>query len=143
MYNNFEPGKRLLVEVVFYLKCSQKVQRNERFKMRSSKILISGQWLEAGDGAKCANRNPADLAQLNPAFPLATVEDANQAVAAARQAQTAWSTLPPPGRGEVLDKASQMIAARSEELAALITREEGKTLAESRAEVDRARDIFR
>ena len=143
MYNNFEPGKRLLVEVDFYLKCSQKVQRNERFKMRSSKILISGQWLEAGDGAKCANRNPADLAQLNPAFPLATVEDANRAVAAARQAQAAWSTLPPPGRGEVLDKASQMIAARSEELAALITREEGKTLAESRAEVDRARDIFR
>ncbi|MGD0611262.1 MAG: aldehyde dehydrogenase family protein [Anaerolineales bacterium] len=111
--------------------------------MKSFKILIAGQWMEASDGAKCANRNPADLNQLNAEFPLATVEDANRAVEAARQAQKAWAELTAPARGEILDTASHMIEARSEELAVLITREEGKTLAESRGEVSRARDIFR
>src|SRR5271157_94380 len=111
--------------------------------MKSFKILISGQWLEASDGTKCQNRNPANLAEHNPAFPLATVDDAARAVAAARQAQEAWSRLPSPARGEILDKASRLLETRSEELAELITREEGKTLAESLGEVGRARDIFR
>ena len=111
--------------------------------MKSIKILIAGKWVEASDRARCRNRNPANLDEFNAAFPLATVEDASRAVEAAKQAQKAWSELPPPSRGEFLDKASHMINARSEELATLITREEGKTLSESRAEVDRARDIFR
>lgn len=111
--------------------------------MKSFKILIAGQWVEASDGAKCNNRNPANLDELNAGFPLATVEDANRAVQAATQAQRAWVELPPPSRGEILDKASHMIEARSEELATLITREEGKTFAESLGEVGRARDIFR
>ena len=111
--------------------------------MDPNKILIDGQWVEASDRASWRNRNPADLDEQNAAFPLATVEDAGRAVAAARQAQASWSRLPSPARGEILDKASRMIEARSEELAALITREEGKTLAESRAEVARAGDIFR
>jgi acyl-CoA reductase-like NAD-dependent aldehyde dehydrogenase len=111
--------------------------------MKSSKILIAGKWVEASDSAKCKNINPANFDELNAAFPLATVEDASRAVEAAKQAQETWSELPPPSRGKILDKASHLIDARSEELAMLITREEGKTLSESRAEVDRAGDIFR
>lgn len=106
-------------------------------------MLIDGKWVAASDGAMCTNKNPANLNEQNAPFPLATVEDADRAVAAARQALGAWAKLPPPGRGEILDKASRLIEARSEELATLITKEEGKTLAESRAEVIRARDIFR
>jgi len=109
----------------------------------NNKLLIGGQWLNAGDGALGQNNDPADIKKLNDPYPLATPEDAARAVAAAKQAQPAWSQTPPPARGAILDKASQLIDSRSEELAVLITCEEGKTLAESRAEVTRARDIFR
>jgi 2,5-dioxopentanoate dehydrogenase len=117
--------------------------RIERMEMEFSGMLIAGQWVKSGDGAQCSNRNPANLAEFNAAFPLATVEDANRAVMAARQAQPAWADMPQPARGEILERASHLIESRTEELATLITREEGKTLAEARGEVTRARDIFR
>ena len=51
--------------------------------------------------------------------------------------------MPAPNRGAILDKASQIIAGRMDELAAALTREEGKTLAEAKGEAIRARDLFR
>jgi 2,5-dioxopentanoate dehydrogenase len=111
--------------------------------MNMQKMLIDGEWVEASGHEACSNRNPARLDQRNDAFPLATTEDVQRAIEAARRAQASWSKLPPPGRGEILDRVSTLIGDRSEELAALITQEEGKTLAESRAEVARARDLFR
>ena len=87
--------------------------------MKSSKMLIAGQWMDASDGAQCRNRNPAALDDLNAAFPLATVEDAGQAVAAAKQARAAWAELPSPGRGGILEKAAQVIDAGKKQLVAL------------------------
>lgn len=107
------------------------------------KNLINGEWVEAADGATFENRNPANPADVIGLFPRATVDDTRRAIAAARAALPAWAALPPPARGALLDRASQILTARLDEFATALTREEGKTLAEAKVEVVRARDVFR
>jgi aldehyde dehydrogenase (NAD+) len=106
------------------------------------KNYIAGEWVGASNGDTIENTNPA-TGEVIGYFAAATAEDTRRAIAAAKDALPKWAALPGPNRGAILDKASQIIAARTEELAEVLTREEGKTLAESRAEVTRARDIFK
>jgi aldehyde dehydrogenase (NAD+) len=105
--------------------------------------LIGGEWVDAGSRETFEDRNPAIFDDAVGLFPKASVADARAAIAAARAAQPGWANTPPPARGAILDQASQIIAARLDEMAAVLTREEGKTLAEAKGEVGRARDIFR
>lgn len=111
--------------------------------MQTFKNLISGEWVDATNGATFENRNPAKFDEVIGAFPAATADDVHRAIAAAKAALPAWANLPAPARGAILDKASQIIDARHKELAAILTREEGKTRAEATGEVLRARDIFK
>ena len=104
--------------------------------------LIGGDWKSlAGDTLE--NRNPADHGDVVGLFPMATVEDTRDAIDAARAALPDWAGMPAPARAAILDRASQIIAARLDEIATTLTREEGKTLAEATGEVARARDIFK
>jgi aldehyde dehydrogenase (NAD+) len=107
------------------------------------KNLINGQWMDASNGATFENRNPANMDEVIGTFPSGTREDTRRAIAAAREAFPKWAGMPAPNRGAILDKASQIIAGRMDELAAALTREEGKTLAEAKGEAIRARDLFR
>jgi len=111
--------------------------------VKDFKNLIGGQWEDASDGATLENRNPANPDEVLGTFPIATREDARHAIAAARAALPDWANTPPPTRGAILDRAGQIIDARLDEMATVLTREEGKTLAEARGEVARARDILR
>lgn len=111
--------------------------------MQTFKNLIAGEWVDAAGGATFENRNPAKLDDVIGAFPSASADDVNGAVAAAKAALPAWSNMPAPARGAILDKASQIIDARQKELAEILSREEGKTRAEATGEVLRARDIFK
>jgi acyl-CoA reductase-like NAD-dependent aldehyde dehydrogenase len=111
--------------------------------MKDYKNLIGGQWVDASDGATFENRNPANPSEVLGTFPRATQEDTHRAIAAAQEALPEWASTPAPIRGAILNEASQIIAARLDEMAKALTREEGKTLAESRGEVARTRDIFR
>jgi acyl-CoA reductase-like NAD-dependent aldehyde dehydrogenase len=110
---------------------------------KNHRNLIGGEWLAAGRGEVFENRNPADPDEVIGLFPKATAEDTRQAITAARTALPGWADTPPPARGAILDKASQILTSRLDEMAAALTREEGKTLAEAKGEVTRARDIFR
>jgi aldehyde dehydrogenase (NAD+) len=110
--------------------------------MSNYKNYIGGQWVDASDGAVIENIDPA-TGQLIGRFASATSDDTARAIAAARAAQPAWGDMPAPNRGLILDKAAQIINVRADELAETLTREEGKTLAEAKGEVLRARDIFR
>lgn len=105
--------------------------------------LIGGAWVDASDGARFKNINPANTDEVLGTFPKATTEDVQRAIAAAREAQPPWARIPAPDRGAILDKASQIVSARLEEFARTLTREEGKTLAEARGEVTRTRDLLR
>jgi len=105
--------------------------------------FIGGEWVPAQAGRSFTNVNPADTREAVAEYPASGQADATTALEAARKAFPAWAAMTPVARGRVLSKASQAIEVRKAELAELLTREEGKTLAESTGEVQRAADIFR
>ena len=111
--------------------------------MKIIKNLINGKWVDSSSGATAQSHNPAKVTEEVSSFPLATLKDAQQAIAAASEAFPKWAHTPPPQRGAILDKAGGIIDARLEDMAQALTQEEGKTLAEAKGEVIRARDIFK
>lgn len=111
--------------------------------METCKDLIGGRWVEASDHTGFETRNPADPDEVLAVFPAATAEDTAQAAAAAAEAFPVWRATPAPARGAILFRAAELLTDRLEDVARTLTREEGKTLAESRGEVLRARDILR
>lgn len=94
-------------------------------------------------GATFDNRNPADADELVGQFTRGTAADVNAAAEAAEAAFPGWAALPAPARGQYLFRAAEILESRFESLAMEMTREEGKTLAESRGEVRRSINIFR
>jgi len=105
--------------------------------------LIGGDWKDINGGNMLEDHNPADHGEVVGLFPMATLEDTKTAIDAAHSALSAWRKTPAPARGAILDKASQIISTRLDEIAKTLTLEEGKTFAEARGEVMRARDIFK
>jgi acyl-CoA reductase-like NAD-dependent aldehyde dehydrogenase len=100
--------------------------------------FIGGRWAAASSDGTVDDLNPADPNDVLARIPLSTAEDAQAAIAAAGDAFPAWRAMSPVRRGQILVRASRMIEDRQEEIAQVITREQGKTLAESRGEVARA-----
>lgn len=101
--------------------------------------LINGEWVE---GEAAPNINPSDTNDVVGYYARATLDDARQAIAAAKAAAPRWARSGPLERHAVLAKASREILERREELGALLSREEGKTLSEGIGEVTRAGQIF-
>lgn len=101
--------------------------------------LIGGEWV-GGDGI--ANINPSNTADVVGIYARATAEDTRNAIAAANAAFPAWSRSGILERHAILRKTSDEILARKEELGRLLSREEGKTLAEGIGETIRAAQIF-
>ena len=102
---------------------------------------IDGDWVDAPDAAR--NVNPSDLSDVVGDYARADIAQAGAAVAAARAAFPAWSTTTIQERADLLDRVGTAILARKEELGRLLSREEGKTLAEGIGEAGRAGQIFR
>ncbi|CAN7717925.1 aldehyde dehydrogenase family protein [Phyllobacterium sp. LjRoot231] len=101
--------------------------------------LIAGEWV-GSEGV--ANINPSDTNDVVGEYARASAEDANSAVAAAKAAFPEWSRSGILERHAILKKAADEILARKEELGRLLSREEGKTLAEGIGETVRAGQIF-
>src|SRR6266567_877888 len=110
---------------------------------RSYLNFIGGEWVAAKSGQTYQTSNPADTRETVAEYPAGGREDAQAAIRAAQKAFPSWAAITPVARGRILSKASQIVEARKTELATLLTREEGKTLAESTGEVQRTVDIFR
>lgn len=105
--------------------------------------FIGGEWIAAQSGQTFTTINPADTREKVAQYPLSAQADTRAAIAAAKAAFPGWAAQTPVARGRILSKASQILEARKPELAKLLTREEGKTLAEATGEVQRTADIFR
>lgn len=105
--------------------------------------IIGGEKVFPKDGRSFRDVNPADTADIVAEFPLLSREDAAKAIDVAREAQAKWAETPAPERGRILIRAAQLVEDEADELARLLTREEGKTLTESRVEVARVVSIFR
>jgi alpha-ketoglutaric semialdehyde dehydrogenase len=104
--------------------------------------FVNGQWEPAVSGKWAERFDPSDTRILAGRAPNSSREDAQRAIEAARRAAEAWSAWPAPKRGRLLFDWLAWIDSRKDKLASLLTREEGKILAESKGEVRRAIDIL-
>jgi succinate-semialdehyde dehydrogenase / glutarate-semialdehyde dehydrogenase len=106
-----------------------------------TKLLIDGEWRDgrAGTVAVVDPSTEQTLAEVAHA----SIEDCEDAVAAAHAAFPAWAATAPRARGEVLRRAFELMTAEADSLARLIVAENGKALADARAEVTYAAEFFR
>lgn len=100
--------------------------------------FVNGAWIPGATGETYVQHNPANLEEVTGYYQKSTVEDTQAAIAAAQAAYPAWKATPPIERAAILRRAHAAMVARKEELAAILTRENGKTLAESMGEVQAA-----
>jgi succinate-semialdehyde dehydrogenase/glutarate-semialdehyde dehydrogenase len=107
-----------------------------------TQLFIGGDWLDAADGATFEVDNPA-TGEVIATVASAGLADGRKALDAAAAAFPAWAAAKPRERAEVLRKAFELIMAEKEELARLITMENGKALPDSRAEIAYAAEFFR
>jgi aldehyde dehydrogenase (NAD+) len=105
-----------------------------------AKNFIGGEWVEAANYAP--DLNPSNTGDVVGEFPRAGRADAERAIAAAKAAFPAWSRTTPQVRHDALMKVSLELMARKDEIGRLLSREEGKTLAEGIGETMRAAQIF-
>ena len=103
--------------------------------------LIDGKSLDSADRTK--DVNPSNLTDIVGEFARATTSETDQAIASARTAFTKWSRSTPQDRFDILDRAGSEILARKEELGRLLSREQGKPLADGIGEAARAGAIFK
>ncbi|MFB6184501.1 MAG: aldehyde dehydrogenase family protein [Haloarculaceae archaeon] len=103
---------------------------------------IDGEWID-GDGDEIRIRNPAAPDEPIASFSGASREQASTAVAAADAASDRWSDATPDERDALMYDVADRIDADLADLAETLTREEGKPISSSRAEVSRAAEIFR
>ncbi|OQW52736.1 aldehyde dehydrogenase family protein [Candidatus Raskinella chloraquaticus] len=89
-----------------------------------------------------ANVNPSDTNDVIGDFSSGTKADVAEAIAAAKQAFPAWSRTTPQERHDILKRAADEVLARKEELGRILSREEGKTLAEGVGEAGRAGQVL-
>jgi succinate-semialdehyde dehydrogenase / glutarate-semialdehyde dehydrogenase len=103
-------------------------------------LYVDGRWVP-GTG-RLAVLDPATGETLADVA-LAGPQECEAAVEAAHRALPLWSGRPPRERAEVLRRAYELMTEEAEELALLITRENGKVLADARGEVAYAAEFFR
>ncbi len=104
-------------------------------------MFIDGEWLEARSGATFQLSNPA-TGEVIGEVPDGGAEDARLAVDAAHAAFRDWSRTTAYERSRLLYRAWELMTERSEALAELMTREQGKPLKAARAEVKYAADFL-
>jgi len=105
-------------------------------------LWIAGRWRAASDGARFEVEDPATERPV-ASVASATVEDCIAALDAAQAAFAPWAAKSPRARGEVLRRAFELMTRDAERLARIITLENGKSLADSRAEIAYAAEFFR
>ena len=108
--------------------------------MTTFKNFIAGQWVEPTTGEYFDDINPADTRDVVGQFPKSGKADVQRAVESAKKGFALWKRTPAPARGDILRKVGDLLVARKEELAALMTREMGKPLAETRGDVQEGID---
>jgi aldehyde dehydrogenase (NAD+) len=102
--------------------------------------LVGGKWTDTGDAFE--NINPSDTSDVIGRYLAATPGDCRDAIGSARQAFGEWSQSPLEHRKKILDTIGDELIERSEEIGRLVSREEGKPLAEGIGETARSGQIF-
>ena len=103
-------------------------------KLFRDRAYVDGAWVEADSKKRFDVDNPADGTVLG-SVPEMGAAETKRAIAAAEAALPAWRALPAKERSKILRKWFDLIVANAEDLAQLLTAEQGKPLAESRGEI--------
>ena len=99
-----------------------------------TQAYVSGKWIDAEDGAKLAIRNPATGETIAEVASVGAVET-RRAIESAAAALPEWSVRPAKARARILRRWFELLMENQEDLAQLMTAEQGKPLAESRGEI--------
>ncbi|MGP4106029.1 CoA-acylating methylmalonate-semialdehyde dehydrogenase [Virgibacillus sp. L01] len=100
------------------------------------KNYVAGEWVESTSDEFVDVVNPAN-GEILTAVPISTKFDVDDAVKSAKNAFPTWSNTPVPKRVRVMFKYQQLLIENADDLAAIITTENGKTLQDSKGEVQR------
>lgn len=103
---------------------------------------VNGAWVTAQSGKTVTVTNPFDGSHLG-VVPDLSADEVRTAVDAAETAQKAWAKLTPKARGDILHKWADLIDANIDDLAVIMTLEQGKPLSEARGEVAYANSFIR
>lgn len=98
------------------------------------RAYIAGAWVAADDGTTVPVTNPANGRQIGT-VPMCGTDETARAIAAAEVAQRAWAKVPAKERSAVLRRLNDLMLANVDDLALIMTTEQGKPLAESRGEI--------
>jgi succinate-semialdehyde dehydrogenase / glutarate-semialdehyde dehydrogenase len=107
----------------------------------NTQLLIDNQWCDAADGKTLAVMNPATGKEIGRCAH-ASIADLDRALASAQKGFDVWRKTPAIERSKVLRKAAQLMRDRVEDTAMLMTLEQGKPIAESKAELMNAAEIM-
>jgi succinate-semialdehyde dehydrogenase/glutarate-semialdehyde dehydrogenase len=109
--------------------------------VKNRQLFINGEWVDSSNGKKLAVENPATEETIaEVAF--GTRDDCRRAVASAAEAMKSWMKLTPYDRAKVLKKTAELMRERADALARTMTMEQGKPVAEAKAEVLHSADTF-
>jgi len=100
----------------------------------TGKAYVGGEWIEAPDGRTIPVTDPVDGALIMEVPDLGP-ETARRAIDAAEAAQKAWAKRPVKERSQILRRWYELILANVDDLALILTTEQGKPLAEARGEI--------
>ncbi len=110
--------------------------------IHENRIFIDNEWVETADGNTFESIDPA-TEEVIAEVALAGPDDVDRAVKSASDAMKGeWGSLPPERRAALIARLGEVIAAHSEEIAALETRDMGKPIRESRANIARSVRTF-
>src|SRR3989441_262665 len=110
--------------------------------MTEVRNYIRGEWISIRQGREIGSRTPADQDEVLGKGFLASAREAEAAIAAANEALPAWARMPAPKRGEIVERAGDLLRVEQDDVARLLTREEGKTVAEAKGEIYRAYNVL-
>ncbi|ATO29679.1 CoA-acylating methylmalonate-semialdehyde dehydrogenase [Bacillus atrophaeus] len=108
--------------------------------MKKMQNNINGEWVDSTGAEVEEVINPAN-GKIIAYVPLSTRADVDRAVQAAQHAYQTWSLVPVPNRSRLLYKYLQLLQEQKEQLAEIITMENGKTLKDARGEVQRGIEV--
>ncbi|MCM3598042.1 aldehyde dehydrogenase family protein [Metabacillus idriensis] len=98
---------------------------------------IGGNWVPSSKNQTYNRENPANIEETVSICPSSTTDDANHAIEAAHEAFKTWSQVPAISRAKYLYKFADLLESHKDEVAELLTREQGKPLSESLGEVNK------
>ncbi|UUZ70242.1 NAD-dependent succinate-semialdehyde dehydrogenase [Polaromonas sp. P2-4] len=107
----------------------------------NTQLFIAGQWLDAADGRSLAVFNPATGKEIGRVAHAAKA-DLDRALAAAQQGFETWRKVPAFERSKIMRRAAGLMRERAGEIAAVLTQEQGKPLAEAKVEAMASADII-